>query len=234
MQKPEVSREDLDALNRTHTISVGVEQAEQSEQIAQMLEAGATDTKEHKTEQGTNTQAVVHHQATNFVQQHRSGVIEQSFPYLFFWGRGGPSEHRSNPVSMSSLLEYYARLSTRAFQGYDWVLHAYNFKARQQMVKQAFISGNVRLKDERRAAAWGGMSEPEVQAAIKYQRDTARAVRSGKQRPDPPASLSSQAMEFIKTLNYCLGEAEHTKENVDANRSKIFSYMYRFGTPQLW
>jgi hypothetical protein len=229
-----VSRDDLDSLGRTHTISVGVERADPSEQIAQLLQAGVEERKETYEKKEHSTQTVVHHQATSFVQQHRSGVIEQSFPYLFFWGRGGPSEQRSNRTSISSQLEYYARLSTRTFQGYDWVLHAYNFKARQQMVQQAFISGNVRLKDERRAAAWGGMSEGELQAAIKYQRDTARAVRAGKQRPDPPSSLSAQAMEFIKTLNYCLGEAEHTKENVDMNRSKIFSYMYRFGTPQLW
>ena len=241
-QRPEVAREDVDMLNRQHTISVSVNEEEQSDQIANLLEDGVeqqsvAEEKESSDEKKEERKrvTVVHHQDTNFVQQHKAGVLEQSFPYLFFYGRGGPSEKRPNQTSLSSLLELYARLSTRAFLGYEWVLHAYDFKARQQMVKQAFVTGNIKVGGgARKAAVWGELSGEDIQLAIRHFRDRAKATRQGKKRPEPPSALPAEAISFLKSLSYCLGEAEHTKEHVDANRTKIFSYMYRFGTPQLW
>jgi hypothetical protein len=237
--KEAITEDDTALLQRNHTMEISLTEQERNEQIARLLQMGVEerDAKEAKAtdkKNSTDGMNVVHHQATRFAQQHQSGVVEQSFPWLFFWGRGGPSEVRQNKTSLSSLLEHYARLSTRSFQDYEWALHAYNFKARQQMFQKGFVQGNIRVNGQKRSEQWGEMTKAETLAAINHYKAAAQAAKRGARAPPLPTTFTPEGLAFMRSLDYCVGEASHTKEHIEQNRTKLFSYMARFGTPQLW
>ena len=235
--------------NRNHTMCIGLDVDENSV-IARMLKFGASDDQKEqkddgKTSQGTNTSTAQKNQSgvgvgvqrhvTKFASSYASGWFEKGFVDQFPYGRGGPSEPRRLRASLSTLLQHYPRLSTNMFLDYEFQLHAYDHKTREDMARRGFVQVNIRAgNNERQGDKWGKMTGEQAVAASKHFEACAAAAKSGKKIPPMPDGVTQKDVDFIRSISLCLGEAQHTAAFIEENRLKLFSMMARHGTPQWW
>ena len=179
-----------------------------------------------------------------FASDSEADWFEKAFPYLFPFGRGGPSEHRTTCVSTESCLQHYLRLSTRQFQGFEFVLSAYNVVARKKTLKSAYVSCNLQpvrdhtvadnAVDSRVAACYSSISAEDLKAAAEYRKKCGHAAAIGAPIPTCPSAVSNNAKRFFQSVSACAKAAPHTAEATKAARCKAYAMHYSFGKPTFW
>ena len=160
-----------------------------------------------------------------------------AFPYLFPFGRGGLDEARSCRVSRAACLRHYMHLSSGAFQGYEFVLHAYDLTARMQVNYSAFTEACFKpsaTDDATRAERFARLSKEDAQAGSNYMAALIKARRRHARDPPPPPTLSANAVDFFRSISRVAAAAKHTDEYAFRNRSHAHAMHHTFGKPSWW
>jgi hypothetical protein len=160
--------------------------------------------------------------------------FERAFPWLFPWGRGGPSEVHPTRISRGECLSLYAQLALRTFQAYDFILAAYDVHARAVMSRRALIRcQRPAPAGDNWGAAYSRVSLRDLALAAEYKDACARAAIVGVERPPAPL-LHSLAGSFLASANSALAAAEHTSEHSASSRVECFALHHTFGQPTYW
>ncbi len=127
--------------------------------------------------------------AGTFIDTNLDTWIEQTFPRLFLYGRGGPRENRDTYVSTRNCIAHYLRPSTRQFQDYEFILTVYDILSRQDVANRARVEGKKRFnqpQDEFRSEAYARIKPNVFALACAYVDACKLATKARHPRPEPP------------------------------------------------
>ena len=159
--------------------------------------------------------------------------IEQAFPYLFPFGRGGPGESRATPVSEEACYQHYLRLSSRQFQGYEFILHAYDAIARRKTTTHSYLQATKYIGQDQ-TQNYANISSSEAEAAAAYKSACVKAAQQGRPFPPRPQDLSSNAMSFFRAVQSSSEVSLHSQAHTDKAHLKSFAMHNTYGKPTLW
>jgi hypothetical protein len=159
----------------------------------------------------------------------------RTFVRLFPFGMGGPDEKRLTHVGKEACIRHYLRLSTGAFQGYEFNLHAYDAIARAKQSSQAFASCNYKTSSGNTLGEKFGQLSPEtMEETRKYLEQCDVAAKSCKPRPSLPPGLDPTGQEFARTVRKCSKAAKHTAASQSGKRQGAIAMSHTFGKPTWW
>lgn len=166
------------------------------------------------------------------------GWLIRAFPHKFPWGRGGPCEPRPVKLSRNRLFEYYARVSSGAFLGYDYVLHVYDIIARASLSSRTYLTASfkpyVPSTEPDRASNLSQVSVADMKAAAAYHKALSESRRLGHVPPPKPSGATLLGCQFHNSVAAVCRFAEHTSEHAGDARVKSYNMHYRFGKPTWW
>jgi hypothetical protein len=112
-----------------------------------------------------------------------------AFLKQFPFGRGGLDEVRETHVGPEKAIEHYLRLSTKAFQDWEFILHMYSRQCKMQLLQQASRQVNMKANEKHLGEIWAGLTTAQLQQGAKYSEKCIRASKKGLPRPAPPAVI---------------------------------------------
>ena len=132
--------------------------------------------------------------------------------------------------STEAALSHYLRLSTGAFQDFEFVLHAYDMIAQQKCYALACVQAKMKFAGITRAEAFAGLTQEQIAAAAKHKFECRQAAK--RNRPNPSSDhLDPRAALFCRSIKTSSAAAQHTVDNADSARSQMFALHNSFGKP---
>ena len=145
--------------------------------------------------------------STEFQAENDPCYLENCYPDLLPFGRGGYCERRKIPISRGVLLSYMLNLSTRQFQHVDFLFPNYDMVSRKNMFTKTMVSTRLPsrvLGDNgemlNKGEVFGRISLDDIQKAAEFKRQCAAAAAVGKRMPPLPKSVSGLAVDFFIQL----------------------------------
>jgi hypothetical protein len=162
-------------------------------------------------------------------------LLEDTFPLLFPYGRGGPGEGRKRRKHMSRLacIKRLLCVSTRQFQTKLFVAHAFDMEAQQRAVKVATLT----LPPDA-YSKFSKVTPEELKTAIKLLADRESARASGNLMPSIQSHLPTSGEKAAYQLLSCSIMACNAIWNTEAERLEYRKTMYAaiemMGLPHLF
>jgi hypothetical protein len=166
---------------------------------------------------------------------HDKEWMTKAFPKLYPFGRGGWGEERAVRLSRKAYFNHLLRLSSGVFQDWEFVLHAYDLIAREDLYQAARLKAVIPTSNRQSAAdTWATIPTAELQLAAAHQDAVGKALSAGKPMPPAPSGVTARARSFAQSVSATTKAAQHTPEHSLSSRIKMYSTHYRFGTPTWW
>ncbi len=178
--------------------------------------------------------------SAEFGEESELAYAELLFPYLYPFGRGGPSEKfRRIRIGRDLLFSHYLRLSTGAFMGFEFALHIYNCMALTKLMDRVRITASYQSNrgfgaDAQIGSRYNNLTNEELSAVGKYFASVRAARKNGTADPPKPQNLSARGMAFLKSVRSSCESMQHTSEYAGNARVRSYCMHYRFGKPTWW
>ena len=178
---------------------------------------------------------------STFVNDADPLYLENHFPDLFPFGRGGFGEPRKIRISRKAFLGHSLRLSSRQFQTVDYLLPMYDMITRQLVSTMGFVRSRLpsRLTPTNgstitNAEAFAGVSTADMEKVKEYKVQCSLRASKGQPLPEPPTSVDGVAMDFFTNVEVISQSNQHSQAAATKYRNEVYAAHNSEGKAQIW